>query len=768
MPKPISVLLSIAVTLSILQAGCSRTAEDYVSKGDKFLEARKYDDADLLYRKAIQKDPTLGEAWYGIGLVEMGRDRGAAAYDPLLRAVELMPQNTPAKVRLADVSLALLVVDPRHPRALYEQVEKLADQLLAKDENSFDGLRLKGSLLLFDRNAKAAATYFERANRIEPMRPDLVEGWVQALFQDNRAAEGERLALDVIAANKNFGSMYGILYRQYMSMSRTLDGENLLKLRAANNPADPDALFQLARHYAGVHNPVEMNHMVHRIRRETKNRSDAQLRMGDFYASIGEWEQAFREFEEGAQSNASQKLIFQKRMTDTLLACGKKAEARKIVELILKDQPNEEDARRIRSSLLLDEGGADNNATALADLKALAAVRGNDARVRFLAGRAYVATGDLNAGRNEFLQVVNLRKDDDLPARLALSAISLNQGKPDEAIQYANEVLVLDSANRAAKLLRVTAMIAAGYYGRARTELKSLIHEYPQSGQIQFQFGLLAIAEKKYSEAEKVFRKLDQQRTGDAGTVAALVATWSVQNQWDSAIQLLNQHLKASPDSAAIRRLLAATAARAGKYDLAISEYQRLLASNPKSIDLRMQLGGVYRLKGDLNSAIAVLQPTREWMARDPEPLMLLGSMLQEAGRNSEAQADFRRALQFRPDNPFILNNLAFLLTETGSDLDEALRLSQRALQKSPGHPVLTDTLGWIYLKKGDKGSAIRTFSSLVRQQPENAMYRYHYAVALLESGDTVAAKSEVRSALTSRPVPGIENKIKALADRIG
>jgi len=84
----------------------------------------------LLFRKAIQKDPDNGEAYYRLGLAEMASNRGLDAYEPLSHAVQLMPKNEPAKVKLADLTLALLLVDPHHPVSHYQQVEALANQLL--------------------------------------------------------------------------------------------------------------------------------------------------------------------------------------------------------------------------------------------------------------------------------------------------------------------------------------------------------------------------------------------------------------------------------------------------------------------------------------------------------------------------------------------------------------------------------------------------------------------------------------------------------------
>jgi tetratricopeptide (TPR) repeat protein len=764
--RPLFLVGLAAATTLISGTGCGNS-EDYVAKANKLLENHQYEASALLFRKAIQKNPADGQAYYGLGLAEMARNRGLDAYEPLLHAVQLMPENEQAKVKLADLTLSLLVVDPHHPVARYRQIETIADQLLNRNPNSFDGLRLKASLRLLDHKPNEAILIFEKANEIEPLRPDLIQGWVQALFQVGRVAEGQRLALQVVAQDKTFGAIYDVLYRQYMFAGRTADAENILKTKVANNPKDVNSVLQLARHYASTQNPAAMNRTLEAIVNNQKEFPDGQLRVGDFYATLGQWEQAFRTFEDGARSNPKEKLVYEKRMMDTRLAQGKKDEARHLVELVLQDAPKDEDARRARAALQLDAGGPENVAAAVANLNGLVAGNSNDTRLRSLLGHAYLAQGRVDAAWREFQQVIGLDASD-VPSRLALAAISLNRRHPEEAIQYTDEVLALDPANGRAKLLKAAAMTSAGYYVQARTELMKLLHEYPTSSEVQLQLGLLALSEKKYADAETIFSKLGKARPGDAGPAAALVATYSAQNQSDRAIELLTQELKKKPDSVPIRRLLALTAEHMRKFDLAITEYQELLANDAKSIDLRTRLAEAYRAKGDLGEAIAVLGPAVQLAPNDPEPVMLLTSMYVEAGRYDEAQRAFKRVLEFRPDNPFVLNDMAFLLAESGGDLGEALRLAQRALEKSPENPVLIDTLGWIYLKKGDKDSALQSFSDLVHRQPQNSTYHYHYAMALFEKGDRQHAKSELESALASGPPPEVEQKIRVLVKRIG
>ncbi len=55
-------------------------------------------------------------------------------------------------------------------------------------------------------------------------------------------------------------------------------------------------------------------------------------------------------------------------------------------------------------------------------------------------------------------------------------------------------------------------------------------------------------------------------------------------------------------------------------------------------------------------------------------------------------------------------------MAETGGNLDEALTLATRAKQKLPSLAEVSDTIGWIYLKKNLYNNAVEIFKDLVAQ----------------------------------------------------
>jgi Flp pilus assembly protein TadD len=97
-------------------------------------------------------------------------------------------------------------------------------------------------------------------------------------------------------------------------------------------------------------------------------------------------------------------------------------------------------------------------------------------------------------------------------------------------------------------------------------------------------------------------------------------------------------------------------------------------------------------------------------------------------------------------------NNLAWMLAETGGNLDVALQLAQTATRGLPEHPAVQDTLGWIYYKKGLAALAVSPFQKSVEKDPKNPVYHFHLGLALAGTGDSPNARLALRQALALAP----------------
>jgi Flp pilus assembly protein TadD len=157
----------------------------------------------------------------------------------------------------------------------------------------------------------------------------------------------------------------------------------------------------------------------------------------------------------------------------------------------------------------------------------------------------------------------------------------------------------------------------------------------------------------------------------------------SVDQGWRAAGRaLLLVRPRASTDEA-LRRAVALE--RAGRTEEAARLYRRVLAVRPDSV--------------------------RAWVD--------LGNAEAARRRIADAEAAYRRALEISADDRDALNNLAWLLLEEGSRLEEAESLAARAAaQPGPERPSAQDTLGRIQLARGRCEAAARTFDEALAGSP--------------------------------------------------
>jgi Flp pilus assembly protein TadD len=229
----------------------------------------------------------------------------------------------------------------------------------------------------------------------------------------------------------------------------------------------------------------------------------------------------------------------------------------------------------------------------------------------------------------------------------------------------------------------------------------------------------------------------------------------------------LNSELKKFPDSGTVRALLADSALYSRNYDLALEHYQYLLAKGVRSEQLQMRLGVVYELKGNYPQAVASFEMAKSLAPRDAAANIALADALRLAGRDQEAIASYRSALALSPENPKAMNSLAFLLVNGDGKVEEAETLVQRALQKAPQESDYRDTLGLVYLKKNLKDSAVTVFQNLVKKHPDNPLYRYHYGLALFQTGQNARAKAELETALPKKPPENVRKGIETTLAKI-
>lgn len=200
------------------------------------------------------------------------------------------------------------------------------------------------------------------------------------------------------------------------------------------------------------------------------------------------------------------------------------------------------------------------------------------------------------------------------------------------------------------------------------------------------------------------------------------------------AIQPMSRELKFR------RALVLINAGEFARAEAAANEAQMQHADDVRFPRLRAQ--AVFE-GGNPARAITILEGAARLFPRDTATQFALADMYSEANRGADAERVLRQLLQVEPDNANALNYLGYLLANANRQLDEAVRLIQRALDADPGNPSFLDSLGWAYYRRGDFEQAEKYLAPAAERLPSNSVIQDHF-------GDVLAGRGRLQDAIAA------------------
>jgi tetratricopeptide (TPR) repeat protein len=141
-----------------------------------------------------------------------------------------------------------------------------------------------------------------------------------------------------------------------------------------------------------------------------------------------------------------------------------------------------------------------------------------------------------------------------------------------------------------------------------------------------------------------------------------------------------------------------------------------------------------------------VLAQANQKFPDDVDLLYEQSMMAEKLNRVDEMERLLRKVIALKPDNQQAYNALGYSLADRNTRLPEARDLIKKALDLSPGEPFITDSLGWVEYRMGNRDEAIRLLRGAYqsRQDPEIAA---HLGEVLWVNGQTDEAKRVWREA---------------------
>ena len=200
----------------------------------------------------------------------------------------------------------------------------------------------------------------------------------------------------------------------------------------------------------------------------------------------------------------------------------------------------------------------------------------------------------------------------------------------------------------------------------------------------------------------------------------------------------------------------------------AITLLEQLAAARPDRFEPYYELGNLHRGAERFEQAAEAYEEAVARLGPERTPWTLFyfrGIAYERTGQWEKAEADFNRALELEPEQPYVLNYLAYSWIEQERNLEEARKMLERAVSALPDDGYIVDSLGWVYYRLGRYGKAVESLEKAVALKPQDPVINDHLGDAYWRTGRKREARVQWRRALSLEPeaeeIPKIERKLE-------
>jgi tetratricopeptide (TPR) repeat protein len=189
----------------------------------------------------------------------------------------------------------------------------------------------------------------------------------------------------------------------------------------------------------------------------------------------------------------------------------------------------------------------------------------------------------------------------------------------------------------------------------------------------------------------------------------------------------------------------------------------------PQSARIRFYEAIQHRYEKNYAAALACLDQVRtlatgaEASVIDPSYYIEYAQTLEDGGHKDRLEAVLQEGLKAFPDDPELMNELAYFWADQGSHLPEALTLSRHAAEIQPDNGPILDTLGWVYFQQGQPKDALPYLQRAALLTNNDPVVLQHVGDAYLKLGLRREAIATWTRALEKDPHNGdLANRIDA------
>ena len=420
--------------------------------------------------------------------------------------------------------------------------------------------------------------------------------------------------------------------------------------------------------------------------------------------------------------------------------------------------------------------------------------------IRVLLAQIFVEEEDLT-GALKVLENMVKTFPESYSGHYLMGLLYSEMGKTDHAERKFNRSLELepDKINPVTELLKIYKK--QGRDADISNTYKKLLKQNPDDTITAMRFGLHCYKKGQKDKSEEIFRKLGKKSAKNPRAVWIVLQLYIQNKKYDDALAILGGMLKGHPESRDIHYAmgLAHDAKKdsesalfhfkmlkkgdafynnavanvsflyqeMGKIRQGIEYLENVVSETDNVPDFFLYLGSFYEQVKNYKKAAAALKKGIKLSPENADLYFRLGIVYDKAGEQTKSLNAMKNVIRLEPKNSNALNYLGYTYALLGINLGEAERLIKLALRQEPDDGYITDSLGWVYFKKGEFKKALDTLERANELAANEPVILEHLGDVHLEMKDKKNALKFYKRCLdvqkTKKTIEKIKKKIKDL-----
>jgi tetratricopeptide (TPR) repeat protein len=703
--------------LCALFAGChgdpNTRRQLYVQSGEKYFNQGKFKEAAIQFSNALRIDKNSAEAHHGLAQTYVQLGQFTAAYQELQRTVQLAPADAQARLDLASILLA---------GGQIEAAEKEA-QIVSSAQPNDPGLHALLSALARQKGQNnTALAEIRRALQLDPNRPAYHLDLALLLMDDpSQSLVVEDELKRAISLNPKLMNGRLVLVSLYEKQQRWPEAEQAGESAIAADRESVPARLSLARTLLRENQQTRAEDVLRQGSRDLDNTTEGIRMLADYYVNSGQVMKASQEFAR-ISTKFPKDLPLQESYAWALLQANENAKASKLIGDLRKNNPADPSIDALTGIVQLNNGQPSEAVNTL--LNALKNSPDN-ATLQYWLGRAALAKGDMALAERSFREAARINPAW-LAARQEMARLAALRGDMNLLFEVASQTIEQFPNTASGFVWRAIAEMNQDSPERAESDLRAALRVSPDNADVLLQLGKLRFAQKRFAEGTGMLEEVLRRDPVCVEAMRLLVARDLLQNKPQKALARLKDSLAAHPESSALHDILARLQAHMGNLDEAALAAQAAMRINPNDADAVVLLAEIEAKRGQVPNAIVAWEQWLRTHPRDASAMAFMGTLEEARGSLTAAESHYRKALQIQPSNAIAANNFAYLLLQSGGNVDVALTAAQTARQALPDSPNTADTLAWAYYHKGIYTLARDLLEEALRTAPTNPTLHFH------------------------------------------